>query len=469
MGGTYQAGEEKVRPGVYRRYSTEDKKLVAGAMTGVFAIPVKADFGPVGVVTIHTEQDTLKEMYGVGGTVKGATNLFEGGAAKVHVYRLGTGGTKGTLDLKDAEDAAVVSLETKYPTDITFAVSLKQKLGSETKREFSVYQGAVLKEKFEYEVQADGDEGQILTEIINAKSAVFHAEKAAEDKKPVSVVQQEITPGTNPTVTNAEYSAALEAFEAYKWNVLVTDTVDTAVHELLKAYMKRLKNNGSIGSCVVGEGSDVAFEERMEHAKSFDSEYFIYAGSGYVDAEGNKVDGYEAVTIQAGIIGSTPSNKSVVHTVIPNAVDTLEVLKNEDYIHAIENGMLLLSPSEEGEVWFDSGVNTLTTLNENQDAGWKKIRRTMTRYEMFDRIDRTITPLVGKVNCDSDGISNVVKVAQDVLIAMVNEGKLMDGANFYEDPEQAHGPDNAHFIIEASDIDSLEKIYLNYKFSFSGE
>ena len=33
MGGTYQAGEEKVRPGVYRRYTTQDKKLVAGAMT----------------------------------------------------------------------------------------------------------------------------------------------------------------------------------------------------------------------------------------------------------------------------------------------------------------------------------------------------------------------------------------------------------------------------------------------------
>jgi len=90
MGGTYQAGEEKVRPGVYRRYTTQDKKLVAGAMTGVFAIPVKADFGPVGTVTIHTKQDSVKEMYGMGGTVKGALNLFEGGAAKVHVYRLGT-------------------------------------------------------------------------------------------------------------------------------------------------------------------------------------------------------------------------------------------------------------------------------------------------------------------------------------------------------------------------------------------
>ena len=54
---------------------------------------------------------------------------------------------------------------------------------------------------------------------------------------------------------------------------------------------------------------------------------------------------------------------------------------------------------------------------------------------------------------------------------MVSEGKLMDGANFYEDPEQPHGPDNAHFIIEASgSLTALKRIlYLNYQFSFSGE
>ena len=114
--------------------------------------------------------------------MKGALNLFEGGAEKVHVYRLGTGGTTGKAELKDTEDAAAVTLETKYPSNIKFAVSLKQKLGSKTKKEFFVYQGAVLKEKFEYEVPAEEDEGQILTDIVNARSAVFHAAKAAEGK-----------------------------------------------------------------------------------------------------------------------------------------------------------------------------------------------------------------------------------------------------------------------------------------------
>lgn len=469
MAGTYQAGEEKIRPGVYRRYSVPETKSVAGAMTGVFAIPVKADFGPVGVVTVHTKAATVTEMYGKGGTVKGALNLFEGGATKAYIYRLGTGGEKGRMDLKDAEDATVVSLETKYPTDIAFTVTLKFALGSEKEKEFSVYQGAVLKEKLSYIVKEGENEAEIFVETVNKRSSIFDAQKVAQENKKIADINQSvITAGVSPSVTNEDYSAALEAFEAYKWNVLVTDTTDTDIHTLLKAYMDRIKKNGAVGCCVVGEGMDVTFESRLEHAKAFDSENFIYVGSGYVDTDGNKVEGYEAITMLAGIIGSTPSNQSVVHKEVPAAVDVLEVLKNEDCIKAINNGMLVLSSGEEGQVWFDSGVTTLTSLDENQDAGWKKIRRTMTRYEMFDRIDRTIAPLIGKVNCNSEGIANVIKVAKDVLIAMVSENKLMDGADFYEDPEQPHGADDAHFVIEATDIDSLEKVYLNYQFNFAG-
>lgn len=497
MAGTYRAGEEKIRPGVYRRYTTKNEQSVAGAMTGVFAIPVHADFGPLRTVTTHTKFDTVKELYGEGGTVKGVKNLFKGGAVKVFVYRLGTevhtedetAGVCQTLEFRDenrnGDDKTVMVLKTKYPTSISFTVDVKEKPADKTKKQFTVYQGAVLKETLEYEVLEGADEAEIFADLVNKESSFFKAEKSVNEAvvfSNISVV--EIQTGSNPKVTIEDYNAAFTAFEAFKWNILVADTTDVDVQDTLKIYMERIKENGAIGSCVVGgrikdventnglessNYSGMTFEERLNKAKGFNSEYFIYIGSGYVDEDGNFIDDYESVTMQAGIIGSTPCSQSVVHTVIPGAVDTMEVLRNEDYIKAIENGMLMLSPSEDGQVWFDSGVNTLTSLKENQDSGWKKIRRTMTRYEMFDRIDRTITPLIGKVNCDADGIANIVKVAKDVLNEMVREGKLKDGANFYEDPEYPIGADNVHFIIAANDIDSLEKIYLNYQFSFNAE
>lgn len=495
MAGTYRVGEEKVRPGVYRRYTTQNNQGVAGAMTGVFAIPVHADFGPLGTVTTHTKFDTVKELYGEGGTVKGVKNLFKGGAVKVFVYRLGTevdtetAGVCQTLGFQDenrtGDDKTVMILKTKYPTSLSFTVNVKEKPAEKTKKQFIVYQGAVLKETLEYEVLESVDEAQILSELINKESAFFTAEKAVNEAVVFSNISvAEIQSGSNPKVTIEDYNVAFTAFEAFKWNILVPDTTDTDVLDILKVYMERVKENGAIGSCVVGgriknvenaaglEGSNysgMTFEERLKKAKGFNSEYFIYIGSGYVDEDGNSVDDYESVTMQAGIIGSTPCSQSIVHTVVPGAVDTMEVLRNEDYIKAIENGMLMLSPSEDGQVWFDSGVNTLTSLKENQDPGWKKIRRAMTRYEMFDRIDRTITPLIGKVNCDSDGIANIVKVAKDVLNEMVRERKLKDGADFYEDPEYPIGADCVHFIIAANDIDSLEKIYLNYQFNFTAE
>ena len=207
----------------------------------------------------------------------------------------------------------------------------------------------------------------------------------------------------------------------------------------------------------------------MSHAKEFNSEAFVYVGSGFVNKNGEKIDGYEAITVIAGIIGSCPANQSIVHSVIADAVEPLEILSKEKYIQAIENGMLMLSQGPEGEVWFDIGINTLNVLEENQDAGWKKIRRTKTRFELFDRLHRTISPVIGKINCDSDGIANVIKLAKDVLDAMTREGKLMDGADIYEDPQEPHGPEDVHFIVAATDLDSLEKVYLNYQFTFSAE
>jgi hypothetical protein len=473
MAGTYQAGEQKLRPGVYRRYTNKKLYGVAGAMTGVFAIPVQADFGPTETVTMHTGVETIKELYGEGGTVKGAVNLFAGGAAKVYTYRLGTGGSKGSLQLGDSVNGdAAVMLRTKYPSDLTFYVSLRNKYNQENIREFVVYEGAVRKETLEYEMDETSDETAILTEIVNKKSKIFEAEKLSVESKHLADLNQVvITAGENPVISESmedDYEKALQAFEPYKWNVLVADTVNSNIHLLFQAYMDRIKKDGAMGICVVGD-TEKSLEDRMSAAKAFNSEYVIYVGSGYVDVEGKEIRGYEAVTMQAGVIGSTPANRSVVHTMIPNAVDTLEKLKKEDYIRGIEHGMLMLSPSESGEVWFDSGITTLTTLKGEQDPGWKKIRRVVTRCEMFDRIDRTISPLIGKVNCDEEGIANIIKVAKDVLIEMENEHKIRRGAEFYMDETYDLASDSVHFIVSVGDIDSLEKIYLNYQFSFSGE
>lgn len=469
MGALYNVGEQKIRPGVYRRYEKSGASSVAAAIYGIFAIPVHATFGPLAAVTSHSDADSLKEMYGTDGTVDAALALFDGGATKVLVYRLGTGGTKGTVVLSDGSDTEVVTLTTKYETDNPYTVTIREKLSDDGRKEVLVYNGTSLLQTIEF--AADGtNEVANLIDAINSKSNYFTATKTADGNGVIAVVTNaSITAGTAPTVTNEDYATAFDAFEAYKWNMLVLDTVATDVHAVAASYINRIFNGGALGVCALGEPTTVSFEDRLAHAKAFNNEKIIYLGSGYKNVDDEEVDGYLAIATQAGIIGSTESNKSVTHEVIPNAVDTLEVLKNSQYEDAISNGMLLLSVSDDGQVWFDSAINTLTTLSENQDEGWKKIRRTSTRFELFDRIDRTLAPLIGKVNNDSIGRADIIKAAQSVIDSMISDKKLAVGGTFTENTAIPAAGDYAYFSINVDDYDSLEKIYLTYQFRFAAE
>ena len=51
---------------------------------------------------------------------------------------------------------------------------------------------------------------------------------------------------------------------------------------------------------------------------------------------------------------------------------------------------------------------------------------------------------------------------------MIAEGKLISGS-VYEDPAHPAKGDSAWFIIDVLDLDSIEKVYITYRFSFAEE
>ena len=157
------------------------------------------------------------------------------------------------------------------------------------------------------------------------------------------------------------------------------------------------------------------------------------------------------------------------HSVITPATDLCESLTYSQYEDAILAGMLMVSMSPDGSIWYDSGITTLVNPdNATQDDGWKKIRRVKVRFELIDRLDRALAPKVGKISADSDGISDIIQSGQRVLDVMANnEGKLQAGATFVEDGNMPYTTDSAWFIIQADDVDSLEKIYLQYQFRYA--
>lgn len=492
----YNVGEEKIRPGVYQRYVNLGQTAQSDAQDGICAIPVQANWGPLGTVVKNTNARQLEENYGSGTygegyTVPAAAAMFEGGAATVYTYRLGTGGTQATKTLTytapsgtDEDPAPVsgtVTITAKYPGTMPISIAVQNKIGYSTMKQFLVYAGNVQVESFDFESNASTSEAAITvttneaTNLIAATAASAYVTVTAGTTAPTVVPITEVASGAlaggaNPTVTNANYSAAFQAFEPYYYNCIaidVNDDTNLTLSNLLTEYLDNAYQYGKLGIAVVGEPTTVDFDTRMQHAQSFNDPKVVYLGGGWM-AGTDSTDGVLSICYTAGVIASTPSNRGITHTVITPATNLCESITFSQYEDAILAGMLMVSMSPDGSIWYDSGINTLTNPADDLDAGWKKIRRVKVRFELIDRLDRALSPKVGKVSADSDGISDIIQSGQRVLDLMANnEGKLQQGARFIEDVDNPFTTDSAWFIIQADDIDSLEKIYLQYQFRYS--
>lgn len=457
MAQIYNVGETKVRPGVYYRYTSDVSRRV-GAMNGVNAIVLNAPWGPTGEVTSHTSAKSLVETYGSTDGVECAKLLFEAGAETVYVYRpSGTGGKAGSGKI-----GSVATITAKYPGARELKIKIQGKLGDATMKQALILEGSSQLESFEFAVSED--ETTAFKEAL-AKSKYVTVETTGTGL--ISLCETSLTGGANASLTAEDYLNGFYALEPYRYNVLSTDSVDASVIAVQQAYVAATEKTGKFIITVVGAPVSTSLDERMASAKATNDKKIVYFGSAYVTADGTVIDGAKAINYTAGLIAATPANQSIVHTAVAGAVDTPEKLTNAQYEDAIRNGLLLLSVGPDGQVWYDSGINTLVIPAGTEDDGWKKIKRTKIRFELFDRIDRAVAPLVGKINCDPDGIAAVLQQGQGVITDMVSEGKLRSGGSIIEDPDNPHSGDSAWFLIQVDDIDSLEKIYLHYQFRYS--
>ena len=167
------------------------------------------------------------------------------------------------------------------------------------------------------------------------------------------------------------------------------------------------------------------------------------------------------------MIASVPSSQSITHNTVSGATDIAELLTNSQYEQTITNGMLTFSMSSNGNVWVEAGITTLNNPQGEDDEGWKKIKRTKIRFELMNRVSDTIEPMIGKINNNADGQANVIQAVGDLLDTMVAENKLLQGASVQLDPSNPPAGDSAWFIINADDVDALEKTYFNFKFQFA--
>lgn len=464
MAGTFKIGETKVRPGVYFR-TTAIKEEEEQVLDGVVAVLFKANFGPLCKPMEFTDREGYKKLFGTAGTTDIIENAFKGGAKTVIGCRVGKDGTVAAIKLKKEGDntADILTITAKYSGTQEFALTIRDKISSDTLRECIIYSGTE-----EYETISFKKGGDEATSLANAfpVSSAFIATVEGDGGELATVNQSAFTVGTNATVTTEDYTKAFEAFETYSFNVLCADTEETAIHQLMAAYLDRIYENGQMAQLVVAEKESVDIENRMDHAAAFNSEKVIYVLNASVTEGEKKLDGYQTAARIAGMVAGYPCNQSLTHKLIPNVTDLLERLTPSKMTEAEQKGCFVLSFNTKGQVWVDNAINTLVIAGDTQDNGWKKIRRVKTRYEVMRRMNNKAEALVGNIDNDKNGRATVISQLQNIGETMIEEQKLIACMVAESEENQADG-DSAWFDIAVIDKDSMEHLYLTYQFQFS--
>lgn len=464
MAGMFMQGETKVRPGTYFNVQKQDDNPIIGGINGSVAVIFRSDWGPLNEAVELDCDEGYEHIYGTGLTTDAIKYAFQGGAVKAICCRVGNGGTSAQVQLKDASNTEAVVIKGKYAGAKPFSVSIKDKLADETKRECVIYTGTKEFEKVEFE--KGGDEVAALVKALST-SPNFTAEKSGSVSGPLAaVVQADFTPGTNPVTTVDDYATGFSAVEMYSFNTICVDTEDQNIHGLLESFVDRIFQTGQLTQAVVAEKKSVSLNDRMAHAAAFNSERVIYVLNSAVTSGGAAIEGYQTAAQIAGMVAAVPAERSLTHTVLDGVTELNEKLTNAQVIKAETMGCLVFSLNNHKQVWIDSAINTLITPADNQDDGWKKIRRTKTRYELVTRACNQADALIGKVDNDLNGRSTIISQIQGVGDAMVAEKKLIS-CKVSESRQYKADGDAAWFDLEVVDKDSAEKIYLTYAFRFN--
>ena len=466
MAGTFMLGEVKVRPNAYFNIQKKGDGTLAGAVNGYTGILFKSDWGPLNEAVEISVDDGYYSTYGNGGTTDAIGLAFEGGTKTAICCRVGNGGTQGNIKLKlEGEDTDAVSITTKHVGSKAFTVSVKDKLSDDTQRECIIYDGTKEFEKVPFD--KGGDEVSAIVEAFSASANFKVAKVGSATGELAAVTQTAMTPGTNPTTAVEDYSNGFTALEPFYMNTICVDTDDQAVHGLLDAFLDRIFDAGQLAMGVVAEKKTVSLDDRMAHAAAYNSEKMVYVlNSALTSSSFGEIEGYQTAAKIAGMIAGTAANTSLTHTVLDKVTELREALSPTQMTKAEKLGCLVLSRNPNKQIWVDNAINTLITPADNQDEGWKKIRRTKTRNEMITRMNNQADTLVGKVDNDTNGRATIISQLQGIGDTMIEEKKLTACRVSESSVYKADG-DSAWFDIDCIDKDSAEHIYLTYMFRFS--
>ena len=475
MAGTYIEGSSKVLSGVYTLIQSVITGIPLGDR-GIVAYPFTADWGPVNKLEQVLFGGEFDKKYNASGNESLTANLiydnaWKGKPQRVLTYRMADpDAAKGTVTLQDSGATESIAMETKYPSDRSFEVTVKDSLATDGNKVIQIIENGYKLAEVEAGTVADLEERLNATGYVNVTST--------GENLPANIVGEPFAGGNNgaTAITSTEYSNFLDAVEANgKPQAFSLDGVDDeAIIAEMEAWVKRVRDQGLYITYVSGGPStwDSDVDAANTASKNFNHRGIVNVGNG--------VDDYTAAEMAvfvAARVASIPLNRTVTDVVIDYDSVNKELLPG-DRVKAKEAGTLVFVHDSDGMVVIDEGVNTLTAPSGGEHEYMGKIRVN----NALDFISRDLEAFGNEYKKTKSNTQEArqtyASLVQDTYFRALAAMEVVKDEpgfrySYIEDPEY-HGEnavyspalDEAYFIAEFTPVDSMERIYQKFQLRF---
>ncbi|MFD5022287.1 phage tail sheath family protein [Paenibacillus sp. NPDC058367] len=481
-GGTWSATDMPVLPGLYMIFQAAALAAIEPGARGTVVLPVKAHWGPMNefvevgseaaITALFTDDET--------GSATARTTLRLALLAqpkKVLAYRLGDSSAAiATKTLQDTTSTPVNALriDAKYKgaRGNNFRLTVATNLVDNNKKDIKLYDGTTLLRIFTFTSGTVAAAAAAINEdagnIWISASVLLPGNGILADVSNIA-----LTGGNSGIsgITNADYIAALGAFETQDFHVLALDGVfDAALRTSVVAWVKRLRAEGkgitvALGGSAAEDTGATAVSVALTRSATVDFEGVINVGDGGV-LDGVSYSSAQTAAWVAGLVAGTALSGSTTYAASPFEDVTRRWTRSEQEA-AVKGGVFLLI-HDGRKVKVLKGINSLVSLRSGQNKGWKKIRKIRVMDQItYDLMQTAEDNYIGKVNNTAEGRLALIGAGKDYLRTLATEGVIEStGYNVSLDPRfygssPAIKPDDDQVFLTwtADDTDVMEQIF----------
>ncbi|MDY4080915.1 MAG: phage tail sheath family protein [Candidatus Metalachnospira sp.] len=445
MAGGNWTAQNKVRPGVYINFTSNNELGLSIGERGVVAICEPMSWGPVSeVMTVEAGVDTTPFC---------GYDIFMPQARFLNEIFKGTNRTNPPTKVLLYRPAADSSAEAKATTgQLTITALYPGVRGNDVT--IIVAEDADDEGTFTVQTIVDGlvvdtQTGANVSDLRQNKWVSFSGTGAL-----TPTAGTKLAGGADGTVQAAAYAAFLTNIEPYKFDVLIYDGTDTTTMAAMLNFVERMVTNEGKYTQLVAANLSTP-----------DTRFAINVNTGVTLKDGTILTPQQTCWWVGGAQAGAKYNESLTYASYPGAVDASPKLTNGEIVSALTAGQFLLI-EDDGNVKVEWDINSLTTYTADIPKVYHKNRVIRLCNTIANDLYRQFSDnFIGVVNNNDEGRALFKSVIVGYLLEMQGNQAIQ---NFTaDDVEVLPGDDIDSIIINIAiyAVDAAEKLYITISVS----